>query len=139
VGEGASTVRWAGGLQPTGDGFAAVTAPGLTLADVNSISPGTLFHPRNPRFDSYVSKQARLGLTGAVQWRPDAATLLALDVLYADLRGNRDQTFLESFTFMQPGPCASLTTPANCGINQTVITAATVTSRVLPEACSGDM
>jgi TonB-dependent receptor len=128
LGEGASTVRWAGGLQPTGDGFAAVTAPGLTLTDVNAISPGTLFHPRNPRFDSYVSKQARLGLTAAVQWRPDAASLLTLDMLYAELRGNRDQAFLESFTFMQPGPCASLTTPANCGINQTVITAATVTS-----------
>ena len=51
---GASTVRWAGGLSPVADGFAAVTAPGLSLADVNSIAPDTLFHPRNPRFDKYI-------------------------------------------------------------------------------------
>jgi iron complex outermembrane receptor protein len=128
LGAGASTVRWSGGLSPVADGFAAMTAPGLTLADVNSIAPDTLFHPRNPRFDKYVNRQHRLGLTGAIQWQPDEATLFTLDALYADFGGRRDQDYLESFTFMQPGPCPSLTTPANCGINQTVITAATVTT-----------
>jgi TonB-dependent receptor len=126
--EGASTVRWAGGLSPVGDGFAAVTAPGLTLADVNSIASGTLFHPRNPRFDRYIDRQHRLGITGAIQWQPDNATLVTLDALYSDFGGTRDQAFIESFTFMQPGPCASLAVPANCGINQTIITAATVTT-----------
>jgi iron complex outermembrane receptor protein len=125
---GASTVRWTGGLSPVGDGFAAVTTPGLSLADVNSFASGTLFHPRNPRFDKYTYKQHRLGLTGAIQWQPDEATLLTLDALYSDFGGTRDQMFLESFTFMQAGSCPSLTTPPNCGINQTVITAATVTT-----------
>jgi TonB-dependent receptor len=126
--EGASTVRWTGGLSPVGDGFAAVTAPGLTLADVNSIAPSTLFHPRNPRFDKYIDRQHRLGFTGAIQWQPDNATLVTLDTLYSDFGGTRDQAFIESFTFMQPGPCPSLVKPANCGINQTIITAATVTT-----------
>lgn len=125
---GASTVRWTGGLSPVGDGFAGVTAPGLSLADVNAVAPGTLFHPRNPRFDRYTYEQQRLGLTGAMQWQPDDATLFTLDVLYSDFSGTRDQTFLESFTFMQAGRCPSLTQPANCGINQTIITAATVTA-----------
>jgi len=125
---GASTVRWTGGLSPVGDGFAAVTAPGLGLADVNAFAPGTLFHPRNPRFDKYTYKQHRLGLTGAIQWQPDDATLLTLDVLYSDFGGTRNQMFIESFTFMQAGRCPSLTTPPNCGINQTVITAASVTT-----------
>lgn len=125
---GASTVRWTGGLSPVADGFAAVTAPGLSLADVNSVASGTLFHPRNPRFDKYTYKQHRLGLTGAIQWQPDDATFLTLDALYSDFGGTRDQMFIESFTFMQAGPCASLTTPPNCGINQTIITAATVTT-----------
>jgi TonB-dependent receptor len=125
--EGASTVRWAGGLSPVADGFAAVTAPGLSLTDVNSIAPGTLFHPRNPRFDKYIWRQHRLGLTGAIQWQPDDATLVTFEALYSDFGGTLDQRFLESFTFMQAGRCASLSMPANCGINQTVITAATVT------------
>jgi len=128
IGTGASTVRWTGGLSPVADGFAAVTAPGLSLADVNSISPNTLFHPRNPRFDQYRDRQHRLGLTGTIQWQPDEATLLTFDALYADFGGRRDQAALESFTFMQPGSCASPTAQANCGINQTVITAATVTT-----------
>ena len=125
---GASTVRWTGGLSPVGDGFAGVTAPGLSLADVNAIDPGTLFHPRNPRFDQYTYKQRRLGLTGAIQWQPDDATLFTFDALYSDFGGTRDQMFIESFTFMQPGQCPSLTIPPNCGINQTVITSATVTT-----------
>jgi iron complex outermembrane receptor protein len=125
---GASTVRWTGGLSPVGDGFAAVTAPALSLADVNSISAGTLFHPRNPRFDKYVHRQYRLGATGSIQWQPDDATLFTLDALYSDFGGTRDQTFNESFTFMQAGPCPSLTLPADCGINQTIIRAATVTT-----------
>jgi len=126
--EGASTVRWAGGQQPVGNGFAAVTAPGLTLSDLNSVNNNTLFHPRIPRFDKYIDKQHRLGTTGSIQWQPDDATLFTLDALYSDFGGTRDEEFIESFTFQQAGACSSRTTPANCGINQTVVTNATVTT-----------
>ena len=123
---GASTVRWAGALLPVANGFRSVPT-GYTLADFNSATANTIFHPRIPRFDKYIDKQHRTGLTGSLQWQPDEGTLFTLDALYSDFGGTRDEEFLESFTFQQSGACTA-TSPASCGINQVDITAATVIS-----------
>lgn len=128
--EGTSTVRWAGALQPVGNGFRSVSGvtdggTALTTADFNAVAANTIFHPRIPRFDKYIDKQHRTGLTGSLQFQPDDETLFTLDALYSDFGGTRDEEFLESFTFQQSGACTG-TSPPLCGINQVDIVGGTV-------------
>ncbi|HKZ72713.1 MAG TPA: TonB-dependent receptor [Steroidobacteraceae bacterium] len=89
VGEGASAVRWA---RPSG-GFGSL-APGYTgsapLATLNQS-----FVPRIPRYDFYTHDQERLGLTGALQWRPSDRTEVNLDALFARFDAERSEVFLE--------------------------------------------
>jgi TonB-dependent receptor len=90
--EGASTVRWQNG------GFGAETTSAYTLADLNAA-----FHPRIPRYDVYEDDLERLGVTASFQFRPQAGTLLNLDLLYAKFEGTRTETFLESPVFSTSG------------------------------------
>jgi len=93
VEEGSSTVRW--DLGTSVGGFNAASTPtGVTLAQAN-----TAFHPRIPRYGKLTHEQDRLGLTGALQWRPNDSNLINLDVLYSDFNANRDENFLEAFSF----------------------------------------
>jgi TonB-dependent receptor len=75
--EGHSTVRWAGGNVGSGPG--AVNA----------------FTPRLPRYGILEHSQDRLGVTGALQWRPTPRTEVNLDLLYADFSATRFEHFLE--------------------------------------------
>ncbi|HZF15074.1 MAG TPA: TonB-dependent receptor [Steroidobacteraceae bacterium] len=86
VDDGSSTVRW---QQST---FAATALPGNPepLADIN-----TSFVPRIPRYDYYQHSQQRLGLTGALQFRPTEGTEINVDGLYAKFKAERQETFLE--------------------------------------------
>lgn len=103
----------AGGWQ-TGDavypGFGAVTG-GSSLTAVNAA-----LHARIPRLELMTAKQSRLGLTATLDWRPDDATRLALDLLYAKLTSQRYEHLLESFTFRTAGACGSQAAPS-CGLN----------------------
>lgn len=121
---GTSTVRWATG-SAFAPGFRSVTpTAGATLAQVNAA-----YHPRFPRFDDYTSHQERLGVTGALQWRPSDKTLINLDVLYADFKGTREERYLEAPSFSVGGACTAATTAnRTCGIAQTDVTAATIDS-----------
>jgi TonB-dependent receptor len=119
VEDGSSTVRWA-----TGNAFAPgfVSAPaGMTLAQVNGA-----FHPRFPRYEHYNYDQERLGLTGALQWRPTDKTLFSLDILYADFKSQREEQQLEAPSFSVGGACTTANRPNACGIAQTAVTAATI-------------
>jgi TonB-dependent receptor len=93
--EGSSTVRWDAGNSV--GGFNAASAPsGVTLAQANA---ATTFHPRIPRYGRLAHEQERLGLTGALQWQVTDANRLSLDALYSDFKAERDELFLEAFSF----------------------------------------
>ncbi len=95
--EGASTVRWQNGTG-SGAGFGSETTAGYTLAQLNAA-----FRPRIPRYDVYEHEQDRLGITGALQWRPSNATEVTLSALYASFEGTRTESFLQSQVFSTTG------------------------------------
>nr|WP_316639477.1 TonB-dependent receptor [uncultured Roseateles sp.] len=121
--EGFSTVRWDNGASsggwcaPTGVtpanpsnstattcGPAAQGVPRLVgtpenIAAYNAASSAGNFHPRLPRYGRLTHDQDRLGLTGAVQFKPQDGTLLTLDMLYAKLKATRQEDFLEAISF----------------------------------------
>jgi TonB-dependent receptor len=94
--EGASTVRWQNGTG-SGAGFGSETT-GYTLAQLNAA-----FRPRIPRYDVYQHEQERLGITGALQWRPSNATEVTLSALYANFEGTRSESFLQAPVFSTNG------------------------------------
>ncbi|MFC5343223.1 TonB-dependent receptor [Brevundimonas staleyi] len=97
--EGANITRWShGGSNGATGGFnAASTITGYTAAQINGTlaSPG-LYHPRIPAYVQYDHNTERLGLTGALQFRPDDQTTLTLDVLYSDVKSTRDERQLQA-------------------------------------------
>jgi len=97
--EGANITRWShGGSNGATGGFnAASTIAGYTVAQINGTlaNPG-LYHPRIPAYVQYDHNTERLGLTGALQFRPDDQTTLTLDVLYSDVKSTRDEHQLQA-------------------------------------------
>jgi TonB-dependent receptor len=120
--EGFSTVRWDNG--PSSGGWCA--PQGVTANPANSTattcgpaaqgvprlpasqaasdayalaSNAANFHPRLPRYGRLTHDQDRLGLTGAVQWRPMQGSLVTFDMLYAKLDATRQEDFLEAISF----------------------------------------
>ena len=120
--EGFSTVRWDNGASsggwcsPTGSsplnptttaancGPAAQGVPRLTgNADTNAAyaaaSSASNFHPRLPRYGRLTHDQDRLGITAAVQFKPQEATLLTFDLMYSKLNATRQEDFLSAISF----------------------------------------
>lgn len=103
--QGHSTVRWS----PTGanGGFnAASTLQGFTTAQINAApaSNGSnwdslIYHPRIPRYDTWQYDLRRLGVTGALQWRPGDDTLLTLEALYSKSDTTRTENYIEAISF----------------------------------------
>ena len=62
-----------------------------------------IFHPRIPRYDLYVDKQHRTGITGSLQWQPEESTLFTVDALYADFAQVRNEYQLEANSFSTTG------------------------------------
>lgn len=120
--EGSSTVRWAtgGAFSP---GFNAVPNGSGLPATVNpaEATNNAAFHPRFPRFDIYKDEKKRLGGTLSLQWRPTDSTLLTLDGLYADLKGTREEQYLEAPSFSVGGACTAANVNTSCGIAQTQV------------------
>ncbi len=86
IDKGASTVRW----DNTND-FANCTAADCDLAEFNDA-----FRPRLPRYDSYAHEMERLGLSGALQFRPSEATDVNLNVLYSKNDSTRNEVFMQT-------------------------------------------
>lgn len=120
--EGFSTVRWDNGpssggwCAPTGvtanpsnstattcgpaaQGVNRLTGTPANIAAYNAASDPNNFHPRLPRYGRLTHDQDRLGLTGAVQYKPMEGTLLTLDLMYAKLKATRQEDFLEAISF----------------------------------------
>jgi TonB-dependent receptor len=94
--EGASTVRWERGTDNGGFAAASTLPSGATQGMA-------FFHPRIPRYDSYVYDTERLGLTGSVQARPTDSTLITFDALYARFESQRTEQYLEAISFSRSG------------------------------------
>ncbi|HEY6922989.1 MAG TPA: TonB-dependent receptor [Steroidobacteraceae bacterium] len=125
---GASTVRWdqaqvlKTGTTPFGAspyGFASVngthcTGTAATLPAVCQQADAAL-HPRFPRYDYFQDTESRLGLTGSLQWRPNDANLLSLDVLYSYFHQTREEQYLEEPGLSGQGACTNPNTQTSIG------------------------
>jgi iron complex outermembrane receptor protein len=94
--EGYSTVRWQDGNFRSVRGVDCVANPAdpeCTAIDTDSL----VYHPRIPRYGRLTHTQERLGITGALQWRPSDRTEISFDALWSDFSAERDEEFLEVF------------------------------------------
>jgi len=88
--EGSNTGRWYsatsnGGFSP-GSPFSAGLADGV-------------WHPYFPRYTLLEHDQKRLGVTGALQWKPSDRTEFALDALYSKIDTTRMENYIEAISF----------------------------------------
>jgi iron complex outermembrane receptor protein len=125
--EGSSTVRWAT-RNAFAPGFDALpNGAGLpTTVNPAAAANNAAFHPRFPRYDIFKQEQERLGATLSLQWKPTDRTLLNLDVLYADFKGNREEQYLEAPSFSVGGACTAANVATSCGIAQTHVVSSVI-------------
>jgi TonB-dependent receptor len=121
--EGFSTVRWDNGpssggwCAPTGaatanpststattcgpaaQGVPRIPGDATTQAAYADASSANNFTPRLPRYGRLTHDQDRVGLTGSLQIRPQADTLITMDMLYSKLKATRQEDFLEAISF----------------------------------------
>jgi TonB-dependent receptor len=88
--EGSGTGRWANG--PSNGGF----NPDSPFTDALSED---VYTPRFPRYTQMLHDQKRLGVTGSLQFKPDADTLFTLDALYSKIDAKRDEHYIEAISF----------------------------------------
>ncbi len=68
----------------------------LSAAQQAKFLAGGLYIPDGNRISSWNSKLERLGITGALQWKPVDTALLTLDVLHGQFTTHRDEYHLAS-------------------------------------------
>ncbi len=83
------------------EGFSAVRWDNAGAFSNEGAFPGSnnAFHPRIPRYGKLIHDQERLGVTGAIQWRPFDNLQLNADVLYSNFDATRSEQFLEAISF----------------------------------------
>ncbi|ACG78869.1 TonB-dependent receptor [Phenylobacterium zucineum HLK1] len=57
------------------------------------------WHPRIPRYARLDYDQERLGITGALQWKPTDRTTVSFDYLYSNYKSHRTENYLEAISF----------------------------------------
>jgi len=78
----------------------------LSAAQQAKFLSGDLYFADGNRVSSWDSKMERLGLTGAVQWRPVDNLLLTLDVLHGEFTTRRDEMHLATRPLASTGSVA---------------------------------
>jgi iron complex outermembrane receptor protein len=78
----------------------------LTAAQQAKFLSGDLYFADGNRISSWNAKQERLGLTGAVQWKPVDNLLLTLDVLHGEFTTHRDEMHLATRPLNSDGSVA---------------------------------
>lgn len=68
----------------------------LSAADQALLRSGDTFFSRGNRYSNWESEQERLGLTGALQWRPTATLEFTMDGLYGRLKGDRQELHIHT-------------------------------------------
>ena len=97
--EGFSTVRWQDANFRSVNGAACPAGPDCSDVDTNSLN----YHPRIPRYGRLTNDQQRLGMTGALQFRPTDKTTISLDGLYSKFEATRVENYMEVFFRSQEG------------------------------------
>ena len=87
VEEGSGTVRWSGGT--TNGGFNAASP-------FKDALKSDVYAPRFPRYTLMEHDQKRLGVTGALQFKPSDRTSFSLDALYSKIDAKRDEKYIEA-------------------------------------------
>ncbi|HYE53063.1 MAG TPA: TonB-dependent receptor [Azospirillaceae bacterium] len=110
--EGFGTVGW--DRSTTNGGFCAPASATLTTpcfagvprtsdpAAFAAVNNDTTFHPRIPRYGRLDHNQERIGITGSLQWQPAETTLFNFDVLRSIFKAERQEDWLEAFSFSRP-------------------------------------
>jgi TonB-dependent receptor len=126
--QGSSTVRFS-----NAEDFGSVNGVPLVPANNPAHEVNVAFHPRLPRYDSYVQNSERLGAAGALQFRPGDSTSLNLDVLVSQAETTRDEKFIQAA--LNSAPFVNATNISNYTIRDNAIVAASLTNaRLLTEA-----
>jgi iron complex outermembrane recepter protein len=76
-----------------------VPRPAANDTYYDMVNRSTVFLPRLPRYGRFEHEQERLGISGALQWRPSSSTLLSFDALYSNYDVVREESWLEGFSF----------------------------------------
>ena len=100
--EGFSTVRWQDGNFRSVSGVDCVALPAdpeCAAIDTSSL----VYHPRIPRYGRLTHTQERLGITGALQFRPSDSTEILVEGMWSEFDAERDEEFLEVFFRSQEG------------------------------------
>jgi TonB-dependent receptor len=119
--EGSSTVRWS-----DAENFGSVNGvPGQPATHEVNVA----FHPRLPRYDSYVQNTERFGVAGALQFRPSDATSLNLDLLVSQADTTRDEAFIQAA--LNNNGFVAATNISNYSIRDAAIVSATLTNATL--------
>jgi len=132
--EGYSTVRWdeaqvlsTGGTSTkplVGFGSVAGTNCQVYPLPTACAAADSSFHPRFPRYDQYLEDQDRLGLSFALQFKPNENHESDLDVLHSYWGGHREERYIEAPGFSGTGACksaATCTSVANIAVVQSTI------------------
>jgi TonB-dependent receptor len=78
----------------------------LTAAQQTKFLSGDLYFADGNRISSWDAEMERLGITGAVQWRPMENLLLTLDVLHGEFTTHRDELHLATRPLNSDGSIA---------------------------------
>lgn len=84
---GNNSVRWAKARFRSVNGVTCTS----TSTDPGCVAVTGAFHPRIPRYGLVSHDRDRLGLTAALQYRPNERTNLEIDALYSDFKEKRDE------------------------------------------------
>ena len=87
--QGSNTYRW----RPF-DNAQGSDISNLSQTDQDAINSGELRWARGNRYSVWASEQERLGITGALQWRPTDTIELTFDALYGNFKADRDELHL---------------------------------------------
>lgn len=84
---GNNSVRWAAAEFQSVDGVDCTANP----ADPGCVEVAEAFHPRIPRYGLVNHERERLGITGAIQFRPSEDTDIEINALYSNFKEGRDE------------------------------------------------
>jgi iron complex outermembrane receptor protein len=102
----------------------------LTAAQQAKFLGGGLYIPDGNRISSFNADMTRLGITGAVQWRPVDNLLLTLDGLHGEFTTHRDEYHLASRPLASGTASWAFDTPAGGPWPAAFQTASTITNLV---------
>lgn len=96
---------------PSASTMKGLVAKGLDISKLSAaqqakFQSGDLYFADGNRISSWDSKMERLGLTGALQWKPVDNVLLTLDALYGQFTTHRDELHLATRPLASTGSVA---------------------------------